>query len=1012
MADAPGEAEGRRGGITAALANSRTLKPFFSSTFSDFTDEREHLTKHVFPQFIKMCEEKSCMFSPIDLRWGITTKQLEEGQVVNICLGTVEISRPFFVTCLGERYGWQRGPPVGEEGHDAMYQKQLDCGKENFPWIADYEDRAVTELEIMQAFLHDAENGRPVDTTHMHVYFRKPKPEHARDRRMVDGESVVDEECGAKLAALKERLRQSPVAPIEYDTVEELGEYVLDDLTAMLKGVVAAQQLANSNVAEGGWIHNDTERESHEFFGAKISQFFVGADAYINAFSDHFGYEPGERQFKLGTPLLVSGPSGAGKSTLSAGLAAWAREKLEVHADDGAKVCVLVHHVGCTIHSKSHLTFVRRALGALKMTFGIEKEIPTEDDQLVKCFGEWMEISAERGYTLLVLDGVEHLNNSGNAHEMTWLPDPPHQNDQWSAKMAIISNFQIIVTATTGTPQHNALLRRKWGTLALQEFGQDAKKEMSSKFMAARAKTLTDAQLDTIAAAEQSASPLFLRAVLEELVVFGKFEELDNRIDELLRCPSVVDVYTYKIDRLQQAVDVEQVRETLSFMWASRAGVSAEELQALVGVPAEEWDRMHIALDGFLINRTGLLDFIDPMLREAVQRVFLDHRSKIKEFRKRLAIFLEERYQPDEDRYSEVAWQYCQANEDAKLLACVTHPISFSLFRSERHREDFLLYCRHVGKTASSGSDYSLVLEKLSERLGLNALMEEVAEITAGDREVDSRIETMANTTFMVASFAVEVAQFPAAEKLLLACIAIDEKIRGNLSTKLARDLLLLAQLYVRNRHQPADGQAGFVAGRECLDRAQLILTSDEVSINSDNGEEDRALGSVYHFLGLLDMFEYFPSRDIAQLESAIVNAERAMAVWDEANDLKNKAETLNLVGSLTMNKGMNEGDHKMLQKSEQAYLKSLEIRESVLSRSDPALGQVLNSLGDFYTKQGNLPDAEDFYHRARKVYVEGLGPKHVRGVYPLIGLANMESQRPEKDYDLMVRLMDQGAPS
>ena len=72
----------------------------------------------------------------------------------------------------------------------------------------------------------------------------------------------------------------------------------------------------------------------------------------------------------------------------------------------------------------------------------------------------------------------------------------------------------------------------------------------------------------------------------------------------------------------------------------------------------------------------------------------------------------------------------------------------------------------------------------------------------------------------------------------------------------------------------------------------------------------------------------------------------------------------------------------------------------------------MLNSLGDFYTKQGNLPDAEDFYHRARKVYVEGLGPKHVRGVYPLIGLANMESQRPEKDYDLMVRLMDQGASS
>lgn len=44
------------------------------------------------------------------------------------------------------------------------------------------------------------------------------------------------------------------------------------------------------------------------------------------------------------------------------------------------------------------------------------------------------------------------------------------------------------------------------------------------------------------------------------------------------------------------------------------------------------------------------------------------------------------------------------------------------------------------------------------------------------------------------------------------------------------------------------------------------------------------------------------------------------------------------------------------------------------------------------------------------QVYVEGLGAKHVRGVYPLIGLANLEAQRPEeqKDYDMMVRLAEQ----
>ena len=42
-----------------------------------------------------------------------------------------------------------------------------------------------------------------------------------------------------------------------------------------------------------------------------------------------------------------------------------------------------------------------------------------------------------------------------------------------------------------------------------------------------------------------------------------------------------------------------------------------------------------------------------------------------------------------------------------------------------------------------------------------------------------------------------------------------------------------------------------------------------------------------------------------------------------------------------------------------------------------------------------NLPEAEEHFHKARKVYVEGLGPRHIRGVYPLLGLAKLELKRP-----------------
>jgi hypothetical protein len=48
--------------------------------------------------------------------------------------------------------------------------------------------------------------------------------------------------------------------------------------------------------------------------------------------------------------------------------------------------------------------------------------------------------------------------------------------------------------------------------------------------------------------------------------------------------------------------------------------------------------------------------------------------------------------------------------------------------------------------------------------------------------------------------------------------------------------MLRLATLYVRNRHKPASGQPDLVAGRELLERAQAILTSEDISIASDSG--------------------------------------------------------------------------------------------------------------------------------------------------------------------------------
>ena len=51
-----------------------------------------------------------------------------------------------------------------------------------------------------------------------------------------------------------------------------------------------------------------------------------------------------------------------------------------------------------------------------------------------------------------------------------------------------------------------------------------------------RGKTMSTDQLQRVVDAEQTHNPLFLKIVLEELCAFGKFRELDKKIDSLVQC--------------------------------------------------------------------------------------------------------------------------------------------------------------------------------------------------------------------------------------------------------------------------------------------------------------------------------------------------------------------------------------------------------------------------------------------------------------------------------------------
>ena len=59
-----------------------------------------------------------------------------------------------FVGMLGNGYGWH----LTGEGDEALLETTMKIGYEEYPWVEDYQDRNVTELEIFHGALRNTED--------------------------------------------------------------------------------------------------------------------------------------------------------------------------------------------------------------------------------------------------------------------------------------------------------------------------------------------------------------------------------------------------------------------------------------------------------------------------------------------------------------------------------------------------------------------------------------------------------------------------------------------------------------------------------------------------------------------------------------------------------------------------------------------------------------------------------------------------------------------------------------
>lgn len=85
----------------SAASESREIRVFLSSTFRDFNEERKLLATQVFPELNRRARERGMELVEVDLRWGVTQEQAEDGHALEICLQEIERCRRYFIGMLG-----------------------------------------------------------------------------------------------------------------------------------------------------------------------------------------------------------------------------------------------------------------------------------------------------------------------------------------------------------------------------------------------------------------------------------------------------------------------------------------------------------------------------------------------------------------------------------------------------------------------------------------------------------------------------------------------------------------------------------------------------------------------------------------------------------------------------------------------------------------------------------------------------------------------------------------------
>ncbi|QVJ81667.1 nephrocystin-3 [Prevotella sp. khp1] len=426
---------------------------------------------------------------------------------------------------------------------------------ERFPDVNTFigQHLSVTEMEMQFGVLQREED--------MHAYFYiKDKMEKQDNPEMLN--------------RLKAEVEASRYPSSTYSSPENLAEQVEQAFIALLD-----QLFPEGNISE-----LEKERIGQRSFMHLLCQNYIRDEKNFKVIDDWM--QDWEQH-----QMVITGASGLGKSAL---MANWVNEKLQ---DKDRGYNIIYHFTGNGGSESSHEQIMKVLIDEINDVYGWEPEKELNKSQEDKLNELFIRVASKGKKSLLiVLDAINQIIDTDNAKLLNWLPFPP-------------KNIKILFSTLEDDRTMEVFKNRHYPTFVLQPISLDHRKQLINEYLHLYGKKLKNRQIERIANDSQCENTLVLKTLLEELINFGIYEKLDEKIDYYLSQDTIEDFYQALLHSYENEYGKDIIKYILSLIALTKNGLSESEILSITEVPSLCWSQLFCALSAHLSNKNGLIAF-------------------------------------------------------------------------------------------------------------------------------------------------------------------------------------------------------------------------------------------------------------------------------------------------------------------------------------------------------------------------------------------------------------------